>query len=103
MSHTYIAERIAETERLSGLVSELAGQIVHASDRAQAERLTVDICQLVAEARPNRATVFVALAMTLRTAIPHGPHEPVWLGALVQLVSDLAEEKATHDGPVSVQ
>ena len=103
MSHADIASRIADTARLSGLVSELADQIARDSDRAQAERLTVDICELVTEARPNRATVFVALAIALRTAIPHGSHEPVWLGALVQLVSGLAEQKATHDGSSTLQ
>ena len=103
MSQVDIAKRIAEASRLSGLVSELADQIEHDSDRAKAEQLTLDICQLVTKARPNRATVFVALAIALRTAIPHGSHEPVWLGALVQLVSGLAEQKATHDGSSTLQ
>lgn len=103
MSHADIAARIAETERLCDQVTELRCALADSVDEVEAMRLAGEICRLLNDAKQSHGAVFVAIASVLRSVIPFGAKERVWLGLLVQLVSELAEQKATHDGPVSVQ
>jgi hypothetical protein len=103
MSHADIAARIAETERLCDQVTELRCALADSVDEVEAMRLAGEICRLVNDAKQSHGEVFVAVASVLRAVIPFGAQEPVWLGVLVQLITELADEVATHDGPVSVQ
>lgn len=103
MSHASIAARIAETERLCGQVAELRCALADSVDKDREMQLAVEICGLVNAAKQSHGEVFVAVASVLRAVIPFGAQERVWLGMLVQLVTELADEVATHDGPVSVQ
>ena len=103
MSQVDIAARIAETERLCGQVTELRCALADSVNEDRAMKLAVEICRLLNAAKQSHGEVFVAIASVLRSVIPFGAAERVWLGMLVQLVSELAEQKATHDGPVSVQ
>lgn len=103
MSHADIAARIAETERLCDQVTELRCALADSVDEAKAMRLAGEICRMLNDAKQSRGTVFVAISSVLRSIIPFGAKERVWLGLLVQLVTELADQKATHDGPVAVQ
>ena len=103
MSQVDIAARIAETERLCGQVTELRCALADSVNEDRAMQLAVEICRLVNAANQSHGEVFVAIASVLRSVIPFGAAERVWLGLLVQLVSELAEQKATHDGPVALQ
>ena len=103
MSHADIAERIAETERLCDHVTELRCALADSVDEVEAMRLAGEICRLLNDAKQSHGAVFVAIASVLRSVIPFGAKERVWLGLLVHLVLELAEQKATHDGPVALQ
>ena len=103
MSQVDIAARIAETERLCGQVTELRCALADSVDEAKAMRLAVEICRLLNDAKQSHGEVFVAIASVLRSVIPFGAAERVWLGMLVQLVTELADAEATHDGPVALQ
>lgn len=103
MSHASIAARIAETERLCGQVTELRCELADRVDVDRAMQLSGEICGLLNAAKQSRGEVFVAVASALRSVIPFGAQEPVWLGVLVQLVTELADAEATHDGPVALQ
>ena len=103
MSHADIAARIAETERLCGQVTELRCALADSVDEVEAMRLAVEICRLVNDAKQSHGAVFVAIISVLRSVIPFGAKERVWIELLVQLVSELAEKKAMHDGPVALQ
>ena len=103
MSHADIAARIAETERLCDQVTELRLALAERVDEAQAIGLAGEICRLVNDAKQSHEAVFAAIVSVLRSVIPFGAKELVWLGLLVQLVLELAEQKATHDGPVALQ
>ena len=103
MSHADIAARIAETERLCDQVTELRLALAERVDEAQAIGLAGEICGLLTAAKQSHGEVFVAIASVLRSVIPFGAAERVWLGMLVQLVTELADAEATHDGPCAVQ
>ena len=62
-----------------------------------------EVCWLPDAAKQGHEEVFVALAGVLRAVTPFGAQERVWLGMLVQLVTELADAEATHDGPVALQ
>lgn len=103
MSHADIAKRIAATERLCDQVTELRCELAESVDEGRAMQLAGEICGLLNAAKQSHGEVFVAVASVLRAIIPFGAQERVWLGMLVQLVTELADVEATHDGPVSVQ
>lgn len=103
MSHADIAKRIAATERLCGQVTELRCALADSVNEDRAMQLAGEICGLLNAAKQSHGEVFVAVASVLRAVIPFGAQERVWLGMLVQLVTELADEVATHDGPVSLQ
>lgn len=103
MSHADIAKRIAATERLCDQITELRCALTDSVDKDRAIQLAVEICGLLNAAKQSHGEVFVAVASVLRAIIPFGAQERVWLGMLVQLVTELADVEATHDGPVSVQ
>ena len=103
MSHADIAERIAEASRLCDQITELRCALADSVDEVETMRLAGEICRLVNDAKQSHGAVFVAVVSVLRSVIPFGAKERVWLGLLVQLVSELAEQKATHDGPVALQ
>ena len=103
MSHADIAGRIAEASRLCDQITELRLALAERVDEAQAIGLAGEICRLVNDAKHSHGAVFVAIASVLRSVIPFGAKERVWLGLLVHLVLELAEQKATHDGPAALQ
>ena len=103
MSHADIAARIAETERLRDQITELRLALAERVDEAQAIGLAGEICLLLKDAKQSHGAVFVAISSVLRSIIPFGAKERVWLGLLVQLVTELADGEATHDGPVALQ
>lgn len=103
MSRADIAKRIAATERLCDQVTELRCALADSVDKDRAIHLAVEICGLVNAAKQSHGEVFVALASVLRAVTPFGAQERVWLLMLVQLVAELADGEATHDGPVALQ
>ena len=103
MSHADIAARIAETERLCGQVTELRCALADSVNEDRAMKLAGEICGLLNAAKQSHGEVFVAVASVLRAIIPFGSQERVWLGMLVQLITELTDAEATHDGPVALQ
>ena len=103
MSHADIAKRIAATERLCDQVTELRCALADSVNEDRAMQLAGEICGLLNAAKQSHGEVFVAIASVLRSVIPFGAQERVWLGMLVQLVTELADAEATHDGPVALQ